>query len=86
MIFEIETGWTSESTQAFSTELYCLLVETTTGEAATRVASITSEEGFAAYQAVHKWFRDTSSLATTERSRALMKLSPAKEEEEVRRQ
>jgi hypothetical protein len=77
------TGWDPQMTATLSTELYCVLVDKTTGEAANRVHMNSSEEGFGAYQGMHRWFKQSSNLATTERVRALMHPDTAKREDEV---
>ena len=66
-----------------STELFCLLVDKTSGEAANKVSSSHAESGFEAYQAVHRWFKQTSTLAVTERVKVLMHPAAAKSESEV---
>ena len=62
-------------------DLYYVLVEKTTGEAASKVKSVDEGMGFWAYFAIYWWFVKTSGVAIQERSRKAMQPEPISKEE-----
>ena len=64
-------------------DLYYVLVEKTTGEAAVKVKAAIEGRGFNAYFSIYWWFVKTSGIAVQERSRKAMQPEPTVKEEKM---
>lgn len=80
---ETITGWSRQEISTISTEIYCVRIDKTTGDAANRVKPVIEEDGFRAHQVMHTWFKQTSQMAICERVRKRMHPATAKKEEDV---